>query len=183
MKKLSLKLLLYLAICCDLGIICKRLISPFVNGITDAIQVPGVIGTSFSLMFLVIGAAITDTFGAGVIMGVLQSGIALATGGTGKLGVLSLIGYMVPGIAIDLVFLLLRKTDPNTKIMTACIIAPLTASLTSNALIYRLKGVVLLLYAGVACFTGALCGLIAIPLVKCLRPFADAPSWRKRNCS
>ena len=134
-------------------------------------------------MFLVIGAAITDTFGAGLLMGALQSGIALATGATGNLGILSPVGYMIPGIAIDLVFLLLRNAKPETKIMTACIIAPLSASLTANALIFQLKGVVLLLYAGVACSTGALCGLIAIPLAGRLRMFANAPSWRKKNAS
>lgn len=183
MNKMGLKQMLYLAICCDLGIICKRLISPFANVLTDAIHVPGGIGTSFSLMFLVVGAAVTNSFGAGLLMGALQSGIALATGMTGNLGLLSPIGYMIPGIAIDLVFLCLRNRDIETRIMAACIIAPLTASLTANALIFHLKGVVLLLYAGVACSTGALCGLIAIPLTSRLRPFADAPSWRKKSVS
>ncbi|MBR2762601.1 MAG: hypothetical protein IKD66_15700 [Solobacterium sp.] len=183
MKRIQLRKLLYMAICCDLGIISKRLISPFANVLTDALHVPGGIGTSFSLMFLVIGAALTDTFGSGLLMGALQSGIALALGATGSLGALSPIAYMIPGIAIDLVFLLLRRAKKETAVMAACIIAPLTASLTANALIFQLKGVVLLLYAGIACSTGALCGLIAIPLIERLLPVVNAPSWHRKKAS
>ena len=116
-------------------------------------------------------------------MGALQSGIALALGATGSLGALSPIAYMIPGIAIDLVFLLLRRAKKETAVMAACIIAPLTASLTANALIFQLKGVVLLLYAGIACSTGALCGLIAIPLIERLLPVVNAPSWHRKKAS
>ena len=74
-KRIRLKKLLYMAICCDLGIISKRLISPFANVIIDSLHVPGGIGTSFSLMFLVIGAALTDTFGSGLLMGFCRAGL------------------------------------------------------------------------------------------------------------
>ena len=134
--------------------------------ITDSLHVPGGIGTSFSLMFLVIGAALTDTFGSGLLMGVLQSGIALALGSVGTLGLLSLIGYIVPGMVIDLVFLLLRNAKKGIAIMAACMIAPLTASLISNVLTFQLRGAALLLYAAVSVSSGAVCGLIAVPLYR-----------------
>ena len=173
MKRLQLKKLLYMAICCDLGIISKRLISPFANVITDSLYVPGGIGTSFSLMFLVIGAALTDTFGAGLLMGALQSGISLALGFVGTLGLLTPIGYIIPGLAIDLVFLLMRNTKKEYAVMAACMIAPLTASLAANALTFQLKGVVLLLYLAISATSGALCGLIAVPLIRRLLPVVN----------
>ena len=98
MKKLRLNQLIYLALCCDMGMIAKRLIAPAANLFTDALHIPGGIGTSFSLMFLVVGAVLTGQFGAATLMGAIQSGIALAMGATGSLGILAPIGYIVPGL-------------------------------------------------------------------------------------
>jgi len=52
-KHMDLRHLLFLAICCDLGLFSKRLISPLANIVTDFLHIPGCISTSFSLMFLV----------------------------------------------------------------------------------------------------------------------------------
>ena len=56
MKKFDLRTLIILALCCDLGLFAKRIIAPVANVITDSLHIPGGIGTSFSLMFLVVAA-------------------------------------------------------------------------------------------------------------------------------
>ncbi len=181
MKKLRLNQLIYLALCCDMGMIAKRLIVPVANLLTDALHIPGGIGTSFSLMFLVVGAVLTGQFGAATLMGAIQSGIALAMGATGSLGILAPIGYIVPGLAIDLVLLAFRKSSMPAAIMAACVAGPLAASLTANVLVFRLSGVPLLLYVCVACTSGAICGLVAVPLVEKLHPFLHAAAARNQN--
>ena len=51
--KLLTGALIFLALCCDLGLFAKRIIAPAANLLTDSLHIPGGIGTSFSLMFLV----------------------------------------------------------------------------------------------------------------------------------
>ena len=58
MKQWSLRELIFFALCCDLGLFSKKLIGPAANLLTDALHIPGGIGTGFSLMFLVIAAAV-----------------------------------------------------------------------------------------------------------------------------
>ena len=103
MKHLSLRNLLFLTLCCDLGLFSKRLIAPAANILTDFLRIPGGIGTSFSLMFLVVAAELVPIFGCATLMSVIQSMIALSLGMVGSMGILSPIGYIVPGIVIDLI--------------------------------------------------------------------------------
>lgn len=181
MKRLRLNQLIYMALCCDLGMIAKKMIVPVANLVTDALHIPGGIGTSFSLMFLVVGAVLTGQFGSGTLMALIQSGIALAIGTTGSLGILAPIGYVVPGLIIDLTLWLFRRRNASAAIMAACIAGPLAASLTANALVFRLHGIVLFLYLSVSCTTGAICGLVAIPLLARLRPVLNPPVKQKGN--
>lgn len=61
MRQLNLRQLIFMALCCDLGLFAKKLILPAANLVTDALHIPGGIGTSFSLLFLVTAA---DEFSA-----------------------------------------------------------------------------------------------------------------------
>ena len=181
MKRLRSNPLIYVALCCDLGMIAQRMIVPVANLVTDALHIPGGIGTSFSLMFLVVGAVSTGQFGSGTLMALMQSGIALAIGATGSLGILAPIGYVVPGLVIDLTLWLFRRWNAPTAIMAACIAGLLAASLTANALVFRLHGIVLLLYLSLPCTTDAIRGLVAIPLLARLRPVLNPPVKQKGN--
>ena len=102
MKKTDLRSLIFMALCCDLGLFAKKLISPAANFITEFLHIPGGIATSFSLMFLVIAAALMPFPLCATVMGVVQSLLALCFGMTGSMGALAPIGYILPGIVIDL---------------------------------------------------------------------------------
>ena len=78
MKRFSLRNLLFLTLCCDLGLFSKRLIAPAANILTDFLRIPGGIGTSFSLMFLVVAAALAFVNRSGDKN---VSGLVLAGGG------------------------------------------------------------------------------------------------------
>lgn len=62
MNKDKLRRLIIMALCCDLGLFSKRLIAPAANVITDALHIPGGIGTAFSLMFIVVAAGLMPRF-------------------------------------------------------------------------------------------------------------------------
>lgn len=184
MKKIPLRTVLFLALCCDLGLFSKRLIGPVANIFTDALHIPGGIGTSFSLMFLVIAVMLFPHFGCGTVMGVVQSALALGMGMVGSMGALSPIGYILPGLMIDL----LTWATKNTRLSLSCRMAllnacaALTASLTANAIVFRLWGPPLLLYACVCVTSGALCGLLGAQVTARVKPVIGAglaPEQRK----
>ena len=176
MKRTRLRRMIFLALCCDLGLFSKRLIAPFANLLTDYLHIPGGIGTSFSLMFLVIAAALMPGFGTGTLMGMVQSVLALSLGMVGSMGALSPIGYIVPGLVIDCVMLLAKKSRCSDAIMmlTANMLAAASASITANLIVFRLSALSLLLYVSVALTSGAICGLLGAELVSRLRPIICA---------
>ncbi len=160
MKKYDLKSLIFMALCCDLGLFSKKMILPAVNVLTGFFHLPGGIATSFSLMFLVIGAAVLPGYWAGTIMGVIQSILALCLGMTGSMGVLAPISYITPGIVIDLCLLLTKKKPYG--IVISSVMASLTACLVTNLISHKLRGLPLFQYALTAAISGAICGGLAV---------------------
>lgn len=171
MNKDKLRRLIIMALCCDLGLFSKRLIAPAANVITDALHIPGGIGTSFSLMFLVVAAGLMPRFWCGTIMGAVQSLIALSLGMVGSMGALSPIGYIVPGFVIDCVMWAERRLNAKTQytVIIANMLSAAAASITANLIVFRLSGVVLLLYVSVALTSGAICGVLGCELLRRLQ--------------
>lgn len=183
MEREKLKRLIFMALCCDLGIFAKKLIVPAANIITDSLHIPGGIGTSFSLMFIVIAASFVPRFGAATLMGLVQSGIALCMGTVGSMGALAPVGYILPGIAIDVVMLLSRKLhiSRSESLVYACILASFTAGLAANMIVFRLRGLVLGLYVCVAALSGAICGVLAGACAKKLDPIFGKEAGHEKN--
>ena len=61
MKTTKLQILNFMALCCSLGLVVKKLVNPLANIITESLHIPGGISTGFSLMFLVIATEIVRT--------------------------------------------------------------------------------------------------------------------------
>lgn len=166
----KLRNLLFMALCCDLGIFSKKLIAPAANMLTELLRIPGGVSAGFSLMFLVIGAELVGAFGCATLMGAVQSIIAVCLGTTGSMGALAPLGYILPGLVIDLVLYFLRKGKPILRMAAANALAGVTASLTANCIVFRLRGGLLLLYLGVSAVSGLLFGLLGCECAKKLRP-------------
>lgn len=182
MKRFNLQRLFFLTLCCDLGLFGKRLIAPAANILTDALHIPGGIGTGFSLMFLVIASALTPGFGCATVMAAVQSALALSLGMVGSMGLLSPIGYIVPGLVTDAVFLLARRNGKVHKLtmMMANMLSAAAASLTANAIVFHLRGIPLLLYVSVALSSGAVFGLLGAHLVCRLKPILKIERQKKK---
>ena len=181
MKRYDLRTLILLALCCDLGLFAKRIIAPVANVFTDALHIPGGIGTSFSLMFLVIAAMLVERFGCAAFMGAVQSGLALGLGMTGSMGALAPIGYIMPGIAIDVILYLTRNMRilASERMVLANAVAATCAALSANFIVFHLHGVVLLLYLCVSATSGAVCGLLGERLFRRLKPVIRRESNKK----
>lgn len=176
MKDLPLRTLIFLALCCDLGLFSKRLIGPAANIITDALHIPGGISTGFSLMFLAIAAMLVPRFGCGTIMGMVQSVLALGMGMVGSMGALSPIGYVLPGLVIDLIAWMTQswRISLHGRMMLLNAAAAVAASLAANWIVFRLRGAPLLLYLCVSATSGALCGLLGAQVTGRLLPVIGA---------
>ena len=172
MKTYRLRTLICLALCCDLGLFSKRLIAPAANLITGFLHIPGGIGTSLSLMFLVIAAAMAERFGCAAVMGAVQSVLALAFGMTGSMGALSFIGYIIPGLVIDLLLAVTRKSplSRRDRVVLANAAAAPCAALTANIIVFHLSGAALALYLCVSAASGAIFGLAGAGIVRRLSP-------------
>ncbi len=154
--------MIFMALCCDCGLIAKKLISPFADLITESLHIPGGIATGISLMFIIVPAASFRIFGCATLMSVIQSVLALSFGMVGSMGALAPIGYIIPGIVIDLcLFLFRRSASPSSGILAASIAASVSAALTADILVFRLYGIALCVYIAVAATTGAVCSLPA----------------------
>lgn len=170
-KKLSLKKLIFMTLCLDMGIVLKKLLGPGVNVFTDLLRIPGGIGTSFSLMFILVGAVLCDVpFGA-TLMCFIQSLVALCLGSVGSMGLLAPLGFILPGVIMDLSIFLFKKTALSNTEQTMYIngIASASAALVANLLVFRLWGVSFLLYTAVSLTFGLITGLLASFLIKRLR--------------
>lgn len=172
MNRNRLKRLIFMALCCDLGVFAKKLIVPAANFITDSLHIPGGIGTSFSLMFIVVAAVFVPRFGSATLMGAVQSGIALCMGTVGSMGALAPLGYILPGFVIDCILWLTRKArlSRDESLIIANAAAAVTACLVANLIVFNLHGIILLLYASVSLLSGTVCGVIAGSVAQKLEP-------------
>ncbi len=172
MKQVNLRQLIFMALCCNFGLFAKKLILPAANLVTDALHIPGGIGTSFSLLFLVTAAFLLPGWGSATLMGIVQSFLAVCFGMVGSMGALAPIGYIVPGILIDLV----KQTwlrgwlKPEESILLASILASVSAAFAANCIVFHLWGPALWLYCSVAAASGGICGILSNSLIERLKP-------------
>lgn len=168
MRYSRLSMLNFMALCCVLGLVVKKIVNPFANVITEVLHIPGGISTGFSIMFLVIAVEIVQMKHAGTMMGIVQGFLALALGRVGSMGLLAPIGYVVPGAAVDLVYALAKfmKLSQTERMVFANALAAVMASVTANVLVFHLQGPVLWLYLCVSATSGTIYGFLGSAVVK-----------------
>jgi hypothetical protein len=165
-KYKDLRELIFMALCCLLGLFTKQLISPVTNAVTDLIRMPGGgMAGGLSMAFLLLGATFSSRRWAGTFMGFLQGLLALAFGMSGYQGIYAIFTYTVPGIAIDAMRLLWRgEYWQNGFFLLTCCLANASTAVASNLLVFHFHGLIFLLWVTLAAcagfFGGAMAGLI-----------------------
>ena len=180
MQGTKLRKMIFWALCCGLGLFCKRLVSPIANVVTGWLHIPGGIGTAFSLMFLALAASLAPHRFCCTRMAVVQSMLALAIGMVGSMGVLSPLGYIIPGLVMDGLFALgsrlgLSQAD---RLALSNAAGSAAAALTANAIVFHLWGLILLVYVCVAALSGMLFGMLGGILAEKLRPVINYSSGK-----
>ncbi|MBQ8804222.1 MAG: hypothetical protein IJZ53_11350 [Tyzzerella sp.] len=183
MRYSKLSMLNFMALCCILGLFTKKLINPFANIITEALHIPGGISTGFSIMFLVIAVEIVKGKHCGTLMATVQGLLALALGRIGSMGMLMPLGYIVTGVAIDLIYGLQKyiKCSRTERMVFANALAAVMASVTANVLVFHLHGPVLWLYLCVSATSGTMYGFLGSAVAARLYPIFENSNGKRED--
>lgn len=167
-KKFTVFDLIIMAIVAALGIAIKPVIVPLVHIITGPLFIPGgTIAGGVYMMWIVIGAGLVGKRGAATIIALVQAIIVIAAGVVGTHGIVSMLTYLAPGVAVELLLWATRQKGDNIFI---CFFAGMVANsvgiVLSNFVFFKLPLVPLVLTIAGGALSGGLGGLLAYIIIK-----------------
>jgi len=170
LNKTSLFHLILIAVIAALGIAVKPVVVPLAQLVTGPFVPGGAAAGGIYMLFVVLAASLTHVRGAGTLCGLCQGLLILALGVPGTHGAASLITYTLPGIAVDLAFLLLAR---KKVAMPACFVGGIAANVAGtvavNFALFHMPLIPLLLSLCLAAFSGGLGGLGAWGITRQLK--------------
>ena len=171
LENFSIFNLIIIAVVSALGIATKPIVVPLIHIITGPFFIPGgAIAGGFYMFWLVLGAGIVKKTGTGTLIGIVQGILVIATGTMGTHGMLSIISYTLPGMAVDIVFLFSKNKKYNSlHYVFGCMAANVIGTLISNLLFFRLPFSTVILTLTAAALSGTIGGLIAFSVGKSLQ--------------
>lgn len=182
----SLADLIIMAMLAALGIAVKAVVTPLAQIITGPLFIPGgAVAGGFYMLFLVLAMAVIQKRGAALLTAVIQALLVLIAAVPGSHGAASLLTYTAPGLAVELVYLIMFRHRACCPL--CCFIGGMCANLAGtyavNLAIFRLPPVPLLLCLSVAALAGGLGGLIAYASAVNLRKTGLIGKWSKHETS
>jgi energy-coupling factor transport system substrate-specific component len=171
LHQFSIFQLILMALMAAFGIAAKPVITPLVHLITGPLFIPGgSIAGGFYMMWLVLGAGLVKKTGAGTLIGLVQALMVIAIGFMGSHGILSIVSYTLPGVAVDFVFLFSRRKQYQLlHYVMGGLAANVTGTMMTNLMFFRLPGVTVLFVLFSAALSGALGGILAYGLIKAMK--------------
>ena len=168
----SVKDLILIAAMAALGLAVKAVVTPLIHLASASLFIPGgALGGGIYMMWLVMAAGITGKRGAATLAGVVQAILVILTG-VGSHGLLSLLSYTLPGIAIDIWLLISRhRLCCLPCAFVSCILANLSGTVAVNLFFFKLPILPMLLSFAAAAFSGGVGGVLAWHLLVALRKF------------
>ena len=173
LQKYSSKDLVIIAAMAALGIAIKAIVAPLIQLASAPLFIPGgSIAGGIYMMWLVMAAALSGKRYAATLTGVVQAILVMLTGIGGSHGVISLISYSLPGLAIDL-WLLISRHSICCLMCTfvSCLLANLIGTTTVSLVFFRLPTIPMLLSITAAAFSGGFGGIITWHVLIALRKF------------
>lgn len=157
-----------IAIVSALGVATKPIVVPLAHVITGPLLIPGgAIAGGFYMLWIVIGVGLVKKFGTGMLIGVVQAILVIATGAMGSHGIMSIVSYTLPGLGVDFVFLFAKNKNYNVlHYVIGCIFANIIGTFMSNIMFFRLPSVAVTLMLSSAALSGAIGGVLASSIIK-----------------
>lgn len=152
-----------------LGIATKPIITPLVHIVSAPLFIPGgALAGGIYMMWIILARFLVNKNGAATITCIIQAILVMALGVIGSHGVLSLMTYVLPGVAVDLGLFL--AGNPRRATIFHCflggILANLSGTLLVNVVFFRLPMVPLLLSLFLGAFSGGAGGLICYQILR-----------------
>jgi energy-coupling factor transport system substrate-specific component len=170
-KRYSIYDLIIIAVMAAIGVAIKPVVVPIVHMISTPLMLPGgSLAGGLYMMWIVLAFAITGKYGAATLTGLIQALLLVLTGIPGSHGLMSLMSYTAPGLAVDLLALLLCgvcKRDFDRLIsFLAGLAANLAGTAVVNLIFTRLPPLFLALSLFVSALSGGIGGWIAWELYR-----------------
>ena len=168
LERFSLFELILLALIAAAGIAAKPIVIAISHLITGPLLIPGgALAGGFYMLFVVLGGALVGKRGGATLVCLIQSLLVLTSGVYGSHGAASVITYVVPGLLVDLLWIICRTSGAS---LTACffggIVANISGSVLVNLVFFRLPPIPLLFTSVLAALSGGLGGIVAWQIVK-----------------
>jgi len=173
LRSFSVKDMIIIAAMAALGLAVKAVVTPIVHLASAPIFIPGgALGGGLYMMWLVMASGLTGKRGAAALVGVVQAILVILTGVGGSHGLLSLVSYTLPGIAIDLWLLISRhRLCCMPCAFASCILANLCGTVAVSLIFFQLPMLPMLLSLATAAFSGGVGGVVSWHLLGALRRF------------
>jgi ABC-type thiamin/hydroxymethylpyrimidine transport system permease subunit len=151
-----------MALFASMGLATKNLLYPVLGPLIGAAYIPtGAVTGGLYMMWPVIAFGLVRKPGAATMVSIIQAALSLVFP-FGNFGVLSFPIYLMPGIAIDLFFLLSRhKSCCPACCMGASALANVVGTVLVGAMVLFLPWLVLSFLAVVAAISGCIGGFLA----------------------
>ncbi len=155
--------IIVIAFMAAIGLATKPIIIPLTHMVTGPLFIPGgAVAGGFYMLWIILSAAIVNKRGAATITAFTQALIVIITGSFGSHGMISIFTYTLPGLMIDIVFLLFnRRFNHILDFFAAGIIANLSGIYLSNLFFFKLPLIPLVLSLLCGILSGGMGGLIA----------------------
>lgn len=173
LKYFTVKELILISAMAALGIAIKPVIVPLVHLISTPLLIPGgALAGGLYMMWLVVAMGLTGKRGTATLVAVVQAILVTVTGVSGSHGLMSLVSYTLPGVAVDLGLLLIRhRACCMPCSFLAGMLANVTGTAVTNMIFFMLPIVPLLLSLAVAALSGGVGGILSFLLVKALAKY------------
>ena len=169
-RKFTVRDLVLIAAMAALGIAIKPVVVPLAHLISTPLMIPGgALAGGIYMMWIVVAFGLTGKHGTATLAGLVQAILVMITGVSGSHGAMSLLSYTMPGILVDVVFLILRRgIDSMPLSLLGGILANVAGTVCVNFIFFSLPLIPMLLSLCVAAFSGGVGGVLSWLLLEAL---------------
>jgi hypothetical protein len=170
LKSFGARDLIVIAALAAIGIAIKPVVGPIFKMISTPLGIPGgSFAGGFYMLWLVLAVLIVNKPYAGTLFGILQAIGVLIMGLAGNQGALSLITYTVPGIVVDVLYMLIGHRTRLFTHMVLCALAYLAGTMLSAWLFFNHPPLFMALIGALALGSGLIGGVLSCGLYKTLQ--------------
>jgi len=146
LKKITTLDAVFMALMAACGIALKPIVGPLAKLIGSAFLIPsGSIAGGIYMVWPMLGLLVVKKTGAATFVGLIEGIVVMVTGIYGSHGLLTLVTYTVPGIFIDLGFLLIRSFPKRWLLFFPTALGNLSGSLMVGIIIMHLPKIPLII--------------------------------------